>query len=156
MSGNRRPSRSSSARLARAESRLRESEDRFAKLFESSPAKTAIGTMDGRLVDVNRAYADFFGFRREEMVGRSIAELGLIAEDELRRLLAFGSGPGVAMREVEVAMRARDGRALEVLMSADIIRLDGVDHRVATLVDVTERRRAERERKALDARLAAV
>ena len=129
--------------LERALERLKESEERFAKLFEASPAKIAIGTMDGRLVDVNRAYADFFGFAREEMVGRSVAELGIVGRDELSRLLALGGRPGPAMRDVEVAMRHRDGRVFDVLMSADVITVAGKPHRVATLVDVTERKRLE-------------
>lgn len=143
-----------SGRLKRAETLLRESEEKFAKLFESSPAKIAIGTMAGKLVDVNRAYAQFFGFSRKEMVGKTIAELGIISEAELRRLLSLGSGPGAAMRDVEVLMRARDGRTLNVLMSADIITLGGAPHRVATLVDVTQNRGTEEDRKRLEGHLA--
>jgi PAS domain S-box-containing protein len=130
-------------RLARAERRLRESEEKFSKLFHSSPAKIAIGTMAGTLVDVNRAYADFFGFTRKEMVGRTIADLGIIGRDEMKRLLALGRQEGSAMRDAEVLMRARDGRELNVLMSADIISLGGELHRVATLVDITERKKLE-------------
>ena len=113
-------------------------------LFHASPAKLALGTLDGVLVDVNRAYASFFGFAREEMIGRSIAELGIISPEELRRLLGLGLGPGVIMRDVEVRMRARDGRTLHALMSADMVELDGVLHRVAAVVDITERKKLER------------
>src|SRR4051812_11496651 len=127
----------------RASSEKRDSEQMLSKLFEESPSMIAIGRLDGTMVDVNLAYAQFFGFEREEMAGRSIAELGIISADELQRLLALGQGPGVAMREVEVSMRARDGSVRQVLMSANIVVLGGVRHRVATLVDVTARKRAE-------------
>ncbi len=134
------------------EERLRESEEKFSKLFVSSPAKIAIGTMDGILVDVNRAYADFFGFSREEMLGRSIAELGIVSREELRRLLALGGELGPAMRDEEVVMRARDGRVLRVLMSADVVTIGGVPHRIASLIDIGPMRQAEAERREMEAR----
>lgn len=118
-----------------------------------NPAKIAVGTMDGALVHVNRAYAEFLGYAPEEMVGRSIAELGVVSPAEMARLLEVGKRAGAAMRDAEVVMRTRDGRLLEVLLSANIVVLDGVRYRVATLTDVTDRRRAERERNALQAQL---
>ncbi len=133
----------------RTEALLQESEEKFSKLFESSPAKIAIGTMSGELVDVNRAYAEFFGFSRDEMRGKSIADLGIVSPAAMRSLLALGRGPGIAMRDIEISMRGRDGGILLVMMSADIITLKGVPHRVATLVDITALRRAEDERRKL-------
>ncbi|NNN05764.1 MAG: PAS domain S-box protein [Elusimicrobia bacterium] len=133
----------------RTEGLLRESEEKFTQLFESSPAKIAIGDMFGRMVDVNEAYAEFLGYARREMAGRSLADLGILPPQELERLIQKGRGPGAAMRDVEVKMTARDGRPLQVLMSANILVLNGVQHRVATLVDITELRRAEEERRRL-------
>lgn len=133
----------------RTESLLRESEEKFAQLFESSPAKIGIGDMFGRMVSVNDAYAEFLGYTRREMAGRSLADLGILPPQELERLIQKGRGPGAAMRDVEVKMTARDGRPLQVLMSANILVLNGVQHRVATLVDITELRRAEDERRRL-------
>ena len=128
---------------AKPAGRRRALDDRFRTLFEASPAKLAIGKKDGKLVEVNRAYAEFFGFTPEEMVGKTIAELGIVGEAEIARLLAMGVRRGVAMRDVEVLMRSRGGAELHVLMSADIIELDGVPHRFATLVDITDRKKLE-------------
>lgn len=127
--------------------------EKFSQLFESSPAKLAVGMLDGRLVDVNPPYADFLGFSREEMLGKSLADLGVISAEELKRLLGIGHLAGPAMRDVEVTMRTRGGARLQVLLSANLVSLGGVLHRVATLVDITARRRAEDESRKLQTQL---
>ena len=127
------------ASVMAAEAALRESEEKLSKLFEFNPAKIAIGALDGKIVDANLAYADFLGYSREEMRGKSLVDLGIISVEELRRLLALGHA-GAPLRNVEVAMRPRGGGLLDVLLSMETISLGGKPHRIATLVDITERK----------------
>ena len=122
---------------------LRESKEKFSIIFESNPAMVAIGTLDGKIVDVNLSYADFFGYSRKEMFGKSLADLGIISVEELQRLLELGQRAGTSIRNVEVSLRARGGNILNALLSADIVLLNGVPHRLATLLDITERKQAE-------------
>ena len=44
-------------------------EDRFKALFEQSLDAVYIGTLDGRLIDVNQAWLDMFGYRRDDLGG---------------------------------------------------------------------------------------
>ena len=61
-----------------AESALRESEERFRKVFQSSPVAICITTLeDGRLLDANDAYWDLTGSRPEQALGRNARELKL-------------------------------------------------------------------------------
>jgi PAS domain S-box-containing protein len=60
----------------RAETALRESEERFRKVFHSSPIAICITTLkDGRLLDANYAYWDLTGLEREKSIGRNLVEL---------------------------------------------------------------------------------
>jgi two-component system, chemotaxis family, CheB/CheR fusion protein len=60
----------------RAEDGLRTSEERFAKAFRSSPVPSAmILVEDGRIIDLNNAWQDLFGYSREEALGRTSIEL---------------------------------------------------------------------------------
>jgi PAS domain S-box-containing protein len=127
----------------RAAESLRESKEKFSMIFESNPAMVAVGTLDGKIVDVNLSYADFFGYSRKEMFGKSLADLGIISVEELQRLLELGQRAGTSIRNVEVSLRARGGNILNALLSADIVLLNGVPHRLATLLDITERKQAE-------------
>lgn len=48
-------------------------EERFRAAFEGSAAPMAISTREGRFEAINRAFADFLGFERDEIVGRHFA-----------------------------------------------------------------------------------
>ena len=61
-----------------AEDALRASEERFSKAFHLAPGPMAVLTLAGlRILDVNDAFTAATGWRREEVVGRSEAELRL-------------------------------------------------------------------------------
>ena len=64
---------------------LRESEERFRKVFHSSPVAISITTFEeGRLLDANTAYWDLTGHRPEQALGRTAEELGLWEEIQSR------------------------------------------------------------------------
>ena len=50
----------------RAEGALRESEERFAAAFHSSPNLIAITALDGTMLDVNEGYSRLLGYSRED------------------------------------------------------------------------------------------
>jgi len=57
---------------------LRESEERFRKVFHSSPVAISITTLEeGRLLDANEAYWSLTGYRPEQALGRSAEKLQL-------------------------------------------------------------------------------
>ena len=61
-----------------AEETLRESEERFRKIFHSSPVAICITTLEeGRLLDANDAYWNITGYKPEESIGRNAEELKL-------------------------------------------------------------------------------
>jgi PAS domain S-box-containing protein len=97
------------------EEELRQSEAGKRAVWES--ALDAILTMDheGQVVDLNPAAEDTFGYRREDMVGRSMAELIIPPslrerhERGLARHRATGEGP-ILGRRLELPALRRDGR----------------------------------------------
>lgn len=129
---------------------LRESEQRFSKVFVSVPAGISISSLgDGRLMDVNQEFERVFGYRRDEIIGRTSLELGLWREpkdrDEYVRL-ARAPGP---VRDHELHLRAKNGNALVLRSSAELIDIGNETLLLATFVDVTERKKAEGARERL-------
>ena len=60
------------------ETALRESEERFRKVFQSSPIATCITSLEeGRLLDANYAYWELTGYNRDSSIGRNYIELNL-------------------------------------------------------------------------------
>ncbi len=126
-----------------AQEALRESEERFSKAFHSNPAMLALSTLDGKNVDVNQAYADFLGYSREEILGKSVVDLQIVSLEERQKILDLIQRAEGSLRNAEVAVRVRDGSLRHILLSVDTISLGGVPHRLTTLLDITERKQAE-------------
>jgi two-component system, cell cycle sensor histidine kinase and response regulator CckA len=125
-----------------AELAVAESERRFAKIFETG--LVAIGITEaasGRVVDVNERFAAFFGYAREEMVGRTVAELRLWADpaDGARYLAEFAAG--VAGPGREAGYRLKSGEIRQALITTEGLTLAGIAEplKVSIVVDVTER-----------------
>src|SRR5262245_25024353 len=127
----------------RAEDALRESEEKFSKVFKASPHRIAVSTLDeGRYIDVNDAVLSSLGYERSEMIGHTSKELGIFAEPEVRRKLvqALQNGP---VRNVELQLRSKSGEVRTVLWSGEIITLNGLRCLLNISNDITERKRAE-------------
>jgi PAS domain S-box-containing protein len=121
---------------------LRRSEERFSKAFRSSPAALAISRQaDGVILDVNDAFLHLFQCTREEAVGRTSLELELVDREVLERFRAALSGKE-SLLNYEMPMRNRKGESLSVLLSVEVVE-DGEVCVLTTVVDMTERKRAE-------------
>jgi PAS domain S-box-containing protein len=55
--------------------RLLAAEERFQRIFDASAAGLAIGLLDGRLIQVNEAFARTSGYSRAELVGRTFRSI---------------------------------------------------------------------------------
>jgi len=104
----------------------------------------------GRLTYVSPGAEGIVGYRAEELLGRPMASLYLGGADEARAIMQrLQAEPRI--RNYETALRAKDGRWLEVSMSISLL-LDGRGGTVGTLAiarDITERKRAEEELRKL-------
>ncbi|HKU48189.1 MAG TPA: PAS domain S-box protein, partial [Burkholderiales bacterium] len=137
-----------------AEAALRESEARKAAILDAST--DAIVTMDheGRIVEFNRAAAEQFGYSRDAVVGRDMAEL--IVPPELRerhrqglaRYLASGEGR-VLGQTIEVPALRADGTRFEAELT--IVRIPGSEPPLftGTARDISARKQSERELRRL-------
>jgi PAS domain S-box-containing protein len=124
----------------------RVAEARFSDLFRLSPDAMALSReVGGPLLDVNDRWQQLFGYARDEVLGKSAQQLGLYgAPGELARVADMLARQG-AVRDVELRMRDRDGRALQALMSGVAIASGGNTCFLAIMRDVTGQRRAEAE-----------
>jgi PAS domain S-box-containing protein len=129
---------------ARTEEALRESEERFAKAFNSSPLVLTITSLkDGKLIEVNETFIQVTGFSRAEAIGRTTAELGLWKssgdrEAELAAVQAAGE-----IRDLEYEFQLRDGRKIIGLLSAELLEIRGEPCALTVIQDITERKKAE-------------
>ena len=134
--------------------RLADSEARTAGILDA--ALDCIITMDhqGRVVDFNTSAERTFGYRRNEIVGRPMADYIIPARlrDKHRQGVAryLGTGEAVVLgRRVETTAMRADGSEFPVEISIARVRAAGPALFTAHVRDISERQRADQERAIL-------
>jgi PAS domain S-box-containing protein len=128
-----------------AEDAMRQSQELFAKAFSASPHLISISSMaDGRYLMVNDAVLRATGYTRDEMIGHTSTELQIFAEPDGRdKLVQALRRKGGAIRDLELHLRGKYGHIQTVLLSAEIITIDGQPCILTSSNDITARRQAE-------------
>jgi PAS domain S-box-containing protein len=124
------------------EEALRQGEDHFRAIFEGAGVGLALGTADGDIVRVNRAYGDFLGYAAHEIAGRNIREF-VEAEHVAHTLRQLGDLRARKVERVDLERRylRRDGT--RVWGHTTITRLPDTDLLIVVVQDIDARRRAE-------------
>ena len=136
----------------RAEQLLRQSEERFARIFQLLPYPMGLTRRsDGQYMDVNTAWEDALGFTREEALGKTAVGLGIYTPQQRARLMEAVTPDGQLI-SYEAVLAVRSGEQRTVLQSMRATNFDGQDCWLFALHDISERKRAEewvREREEL-------
>jgi PAS domain S-box-containing protein len=126
-----------------AEEARNRSEKLFLTLFQSSPDAMCLITLDeGRYIDVNEAFLELTGRRREDVIGRIDAEVGIWGECERLRSV-FDTLLGGLGQTLSVSLHTPEGGPRDLEISAQSIRFEERDLVLVIGRDVTERRRRE-------------
>lgn len=128
-----------------AERALRESEQKFAKAFRSSPDAISITDQaTGRYIDANIGHEKIYGWTREELIGRTTLELNYYRDPVDRdRLIEAIRANGGSIRDFEIACYNRHRQPITVTFSGEFIELNGNECLLSVVQDITERKRAE-------------
>jgi PAS domain S-box-containing protein len=108
---------------------------------------------DGLFADVNDSFLHLLDYSREEVLGRTALDLNIFPTDAERAKLIQSLREQGELRDVEMATRTKSGEEIHVLFSTEIIELDGEAYALATILDITDRKRAEEEILKLNAEL---
>jgi len=131
-----------------AEIARQESEEKFARIFQTSPVAILLSTLqDGRLLNVNEAFLGLLERTREEVVGRTTTELGIWVDPAMRTTWVEKINQTSGIHNVELEVRSQSGRIHHVLWSSEALLIGGERCLLSTALDVTERKAAERERE---------
>jgi len=125
-----------------AEEALRASEEKFAKAFAASPDCIAITDFESGIVDISPRFEALTGYSRGDIIGRTLADLGLITQETRDGFVANLRETGT-LRDYEVNLRRKDGEIITVVVSADTLAIGGRLHFLSVSHDVTDQRRLE-------------
>jgi|GEM_PF-1455964 len=132
----------------KAEEVLRESERTFSRIFYLNPSICAINDLnDDTYVDVNEAFLEYFGFTKEEVIGKTSAQLGILETNHRNEVMGKMDDNGIVKNE-EVAVRTKNGEHRDVLLSTSNIYIHDKEYAYTVANDITERKKADAAIKA--------
>ena len=118
---------------------LRSSEEKFLKVFQSSPVAISITSIETqKFVDVNESFLEMMEFTRDEVVNHSAIEIGITANaEDIQNVNAALIESGY-IRNMRRRFRTKNGNIKDALISVELV---DIEHEKCILVithDITE------------------
>ncbi|MDP4173791.1 MAG: PAS domain S-box protein [Bacteroidota bacterium] len=126
----------------RVEILLKESTERLSMIFKEIPSALSISSIENdTYLEINDAFEHITGYKREEVIGRSSVQLGILDSVIRNRIIKEVTAHG-AIRNFELNIHRKTGDTITGLFAGRIINVNGVPSLLSIITDVTERRKA--------------
>ncbi len=120
------------------------SEEKFAKAFDSCPLAASIALIeDGRFLEVNASYERNFGWSRADLIGRTSVEIGFWSSQAERDSWRAEISRQQRVIDYETIWLHKSGSRHHVILSGQLIDLNGQNCILTYVSDITSRRLAE-------------
>jgi PAS domain S-box-containing protein len=140
------------AERKRVEAALRESEEKYRSLFETSPESITLVGLHGIILDCNEATQHIAGKPIDQLIGKSFIELGVLNEKDFPKYLELfakimrGDPPNTL--QVEYSLPDHQTRWVEVFPA--LLKKDDMAYAIQVISrDISENKKAEAERENL-------
>ena len=134
----------------KAEKALKESEEKFSKSFYSNSAPMGIGSLEGKIVDVNESFSKLSGYSRDELIGKFTTEIGILTPKEREGYINNLNDGSVS--EMELELTTKSGEKRDVISSTESFKIGNEIRIIFFLYDITKRKKAEESLKNSEAR----
>lgn len=130
----------------KAETALRQSEERFAKSFRLTPVPTLVCDADNQqVVDVNDAFMSVTGYTSEELIGKSISDIDFIDSKEACTQLFATLEKAGNLDGQDLKIRKKGNEVIDCVVSADTVSIQDTTCYLLVMMNITERKRSELE-----------
>ncbi len=133
-----------------AQSRLRISELRYRRLFEA--ARDGILILDAvtlKITDVNPFMTELLGYSHAEFLGKELWEIGLFGDKEASQAAFKELQRTGYLRYEDLPLQDTNGQLRDVEFVSNVYEEDGLQVIQCNIRDITDRKRAEKERTLL-------
>jgi len=128
--------------LRRINRSLSESKELFLKAFHSNPAGMTLTDENGRWIDVNQSFVDLIGYSRNELIGHTSEEMGIINNIGKQEYISKTQKNG-GLRNVEMEVYTKGQMKKIVISSTEAIKVADKGMFISFIYDITERKRSE-------------
>ena len=128
----------------KAEDALKESGIKFSAAFHSSGAALCFSRVsDGLLIDANESFMDLFGYKYDEIIGKTVTSLGLYGNINDRENIVKKSLANKPIKNLELKGRRKDGIIVTNLFSTKLVNLKGEQYLLSTIIDISSLRKTQ-------------
>jgi PAS domain S-box-containing protein len=120
---------------------MKESEKKYRMIFNEVPIGIAISTIEGKIIDINKAQAEMIGRTAKELNGRSVNEYYIYPDRRLEMIELFNKTGKVS--DFEMGLKKKDGSIIVELMNIDQIKIENKDYLFTTGRDITRQKKVE-------------
>jgi PAS domain S-box-containing protein len=136
--------------LIEAREKLRESEEKYRTIFQTSPDAIAINKLDTTFVEVNDTFLKIFNTTNERVVGKNPFYAGLfVTPENRRRLINSLQQTGIA-QNLEFSINTNNGKTIETIISTRRININGEPHVLSIIKDISKLKETEKAFKERD------
>jgi PAS domain S-box-containing protein len=127
------------------EEKLKESEEKFREIFDNSPICITITELEtGKFADVNITFLQFTGLNKEQVVGKFASNINIWKNPVDRDSVISSLKKNIKISNMEFELRSpTTGKEMTGLFSAQIVKIANKPYIVSTVVDITDKKKAE-------------
>ncbi len=126
-----------------AEEKLRESEQKYATLFYKSVVPSIMAELPAAIcTDINEAFERTFGYSREECIGKTFVEVGIIQAKQFNQVFSEAQENGLAYYS-DLQLTTKSAEKKKVSLATNMVELGGHKYTITMLLDLTEQKQAE-------------
>lgn len=133
--------------IKQAELRIRSSEKKLYNILEAISDSLVVVNEEARILMVNSATVEMFGYSREFLVGEDVNVLvpEPYKKDHADKCKAYFKSPGLhsPLWNKNISIQSKDGKEIPVDIALSLTSIEGRPHAVASIRDISRRRKAE-------------
>ena len=134
----------------RAEQALRASEDRFSKVFLTSPDSININRLDdGKYIEINQGFTQITGYTRADALGKNSDDIHIWVNPQDRKNIAEKIRQTGQVNNYEALFRKKNGETIVGLFSGRIIEIDGQPCILSISRDISDKKKGEEQQRFL-------
>ena len=127
----------------RIEARILESEEKLHKIFQASPNAISLMKLpDGIFIDVNKSFERILGYKKEDVIGKTVFELNIWQNFEERDRLMKIFLQDKYLKNIKVEFLSKSGEPILGIANFSSIEINNELYSILILADISEQKQA--------------
>jgi PAS domain S-box-containing protein len=119
-------------------------ENNFLRIFQNNLVGMVLADDQHVIVDINKFMLQLTETNREDVIGKTLLHLGILNKEFVRAAWREFEGYEI-IQNMELSLITKKGKKIFCLFSSESVPLNGRQYQLSAFIDITERKKAERE-----------